>query len=240
MGWRLAWQHSCLSRNPDTLEMHGLWRWHSATLPLSRHQVTMKVRTQLLRVGLGMWFTGFVLVRLVWYVCVCVGELWVIMGRRFAWDDVVKSLLCILIWVKAVRDVGAESEGAALSRNWEVWAWTLCRGEGVGEWVLYYYDLYDTAVLKLGNILFLRLICILLKSWSLFRLLISLSQVSWWQTLFFQLLRLTPWNLYWLLFSHNSYLFIRDPAVSLSASHHTRAITLVVVASSSNLDYFNS
>lgn len=145
--------------------MHVLWRGHSATLPLSRHKITMEVRTQLLRVGLRMWFTGFVLVRLVWYVCVCDGELWVIMERWFAWDGVVKSLLCILIWVEAVRDVGAESEGAALSRNWEVWAWPLCLGEGDGEWVLHWSRWVKTWTLEL--LISVTMTYMILKSWSL-------------------------------------------------------------------------
>lgn len=105
---------------------------------------------------------------------------------------------------------------------WRVGSALVKMSEDLNPWVTNqcYYDLYDTEILKLRNILFLHLICILLKSWSLFRLLISLFQVSWWQTLFFQLLRLTPWNLYWLLFSHNSYLSIRDPAVSVCFSPH--------------------
>lgn len=111
-----------------------------------------------------------------------------------------------------------------------VWGRVLESGFCIGQdewrpeppWVtnLCYYNLYDTEILKLSNILFLHLICILLKPWSLFRLLISLFQVSWWQTLFFQLLRLT-WHLgIFIDFSHNSYLSIRDPAVSVCFSPH--------------------
>lgn len=211
--------------------MHGLWRWHSATLLLSRHRITKEVRTQMLRVGLGMCGSR---VLCLWDLSDCVRVWWGIVGHygtsvcmgwccqefalhfNLSWS----SKRC---WSREWRSCSFQ-ELRSLSMNsvsgggcWRVGSVLVKMSEDLNSWVsnLCYYDLYDTEILKLSNILFLHLICILLESWSLFRLLMSLFQVSWWQTLFFQLLRLTPWHLYWLLFSCNSYLFIRDPAVCL-------------------------